>query len=66
VLAGHPFPFVKSLGLIGPATTSASSVVWSVTFSEPVTGADAGEFVLKLAGVHTGLHEREKSGLERG
>src|SRR5205814_339414 len=49
----HVTPFVVSINRtnpIGPAT-SASSVEYTITFSEPVTGVDATDFTLALNGV---------------
>ena len=55
VFAADPFPYVQSISLVGSSPTSGTSVGWSVTFSEPVTGVDAGDFKLALSGVSTTL-----------
>ena len=39
-------PFVSSLNIASSNPTAASSVSWLVTFSETVTGVDAGDFAL--------------------
>jgi hypothetical protein len=47
------YPTVLSINRWNPAgpNTSATSVSYTVTFSEPVTGVDAGDFALALNGV---------------
>ena len=44
-------PFVSTIARVGPATTRATSVSWTVTFSEPVTGVSAGNFALTTTGI---------------
>jgi len=44
-------PLVQSIALAGPSPTSAATVSWTVTFSEPVTGLSTANFFL----VPTGL-----------
>ncbi|MGH9281310.1 MAG: Ig-like domain-containing protein [Acidimicrobiales bacterium] len=44
-------PSLVSITLAGSSPTAGSSVSWTVTFSEPVTGVDAGDFSLAPAGV---------------
>jgi hypothetical protein len=44
-------PSLVSITLAGSSPTAASSVSWTVTFSEPVTGIDAGDFSLAPSGV---------------
>ena len=44
-------PTVTSIALAGPSPTSALSVAWTVTFSEPVTGVAAANFTLIRVGV---------------
>ena len=44
-------PVVDTVALIGPAITNATSVSWSVTFSEPITGLSASNFTLAAVGV---------------
>jgi hypothetical protein len=53
VLIGDVPPHVVSINRTSPAgpITSASTVRYTVTFSEPVTGVDAGDFALALKGV---------------
>jgi len=43
-------PFVEALSRVGSSPTSGSQVRWTVRFSEPVTGVDAGDFVLASPG----------------
>ena len=42
-------PVVQSINRADPSPTNASSVSWTVTFSEPVTGVDATDFALMSA-----------------
>jgi hypothetical protein len=44
-------PTVTSIALAGPTPTNAPSVTWTVTFSEPVTGVGAANFVLLRLGL---------------
>ena len=44
-------PEVQSIALAGPSPTSAASVSWTVTFTEPVTGLTAANFVLVNGGL---------------
>jgi len=44
-------PTVVSIVLGGPNPTNASSVTWTVTFSEPVTGATTSNFALVVTGL---------------
>src|SRR5207248_2602224 len=44
-------PAVQSVALAGAALTNAASVQFTVTFSEAVTGVDAGDFAATAAGV---------------
>jgi hypothetical protein len=48
-------PFVQSINRTNPAgpTANAGSVVYTVTFSEPVTGVDPTDFALALGGTVT-------------
>ncbi|HZN78626.1 MAG TPA: PQQ-dependent sugar dehydrogenase, partial [Mycobacterium sp.] len=39
-------PTVQSLNRVGASPTNAGSLSWTVTFSEPVTGVDTGDFAL--------------------
>jgi autotransporter-associated beta strand protein len=48
-------PSVQSISLVGSAVTNATSISWAVTFSEPVTGVDAGDFAVALSGVTAAL-----------
>jgi len=48
-------PSVQSISLVGSAVTNATSISWAVTFSEPVTGVDAGDFSVALSGVTAAL-----------
>src|ERR1700722_13481529 len=45
-------PFVESINRTAPVgpTTSAASVTYTVTFNEPVTGVDSGDFSLAVSG----------------
>jgi hypothetical protein len=43
-------PTVQSINRLDPSPTNASSVRWSVTFSEAVTGVDAGDFTVAGSG----------------
>ncbi|MBV9069810.1 MAG: lamin tail domain-containing protein [Acidobacteria bacterium] len=43
-------PTVVSINRVGGASTAAASVSWTVTFSESVTGVDAGDFALVNGG----------------
>jgi MSHA biogenesis protein MshQ len=45
------FPAVSSIVLGSPATTTAASVSWTVTFTQPVTGVDASDFALDVTGL---------------
>lgn len=45
-------PTVSSITRDGTSPTKASSVSWSVTFSESVTGVDSGDFVLASSGLN--------------
>ncbi len=47
-------PTVMSIAAIDASPTNALNVSWSVTFSEPVTGVDAGDFALVPGGGITG------------
>lgn len=44
------FPVVQSIALAGPNPTSAATVDFTITFDLPVTGVDAGDFVLRTGG----------------
>src|SRR5204862_228905 len=44
-------PTVSSIVRAGVSPTNASSVVFTVTFSENVTGVDSGDFTLTVTGV---------------
>ena len=44
-------PTVSSITRTGPATTSGSTVDYLVTFTEDVTGVDAGDFAVSASGV---------------
>lgn len=44
-------PVVSSIARVSSSPTNASSVQWAVTFSESVTGVDAGDFALVKAGI---------------
>ncbi|MBX7106483.1 MAG: hypothetical protein K1X57_20580, partial [Gemmataceae bacterium] len=44
-------PLVSSISRSGSNPTSSGSVQWLVTFSEPVTGVDAGNFALSVVGL---------------
>jgi hypothetical protein len=44
-------PTVTSIDRAGASPTNAGSVAWTVAFSEPVSGVDAGDFVLSQSGV---------------
>jgi hypothetical protein len=51
------YPVVTGIELVGAASTSATAVAWTVTFSESVTGVDATDFVIVGDGVvATTLH----------
>src|SRR5439155_62961 len=43
-------PTVVSINRVSTSPTGAPSVSWTVTFSEPVTGVDAGDFALVQGG----------------
>ena len=43
-------PQVSSISRVGPTPTTASSVSWTVTFSEAVTGVDAADFTTTVTG----------------
>ncbi|MHB0925580.1 MAG: Ig-like domain-containing protein, partial [Gallionellaceae bacterium] len=43
-------PVVSSLARVNPTPTALASVSWTVTFSESVTGVNAGDFALVQAG----------------
>ena len=47
-------PTVLSIKRAGPSPTNASTVSWTVKFSEDVTGVDAGDFALSRTGALTG------------
>lgn len=47
----QPFPRVTAIALAGSPPPYATTLTYDVTFSEPVTGVDAGDFALALAGV---------------
>ena len=51
----RPIPFLVSLNRTTPAgpTTNASTVAFTATFSESVTGVDAADFALAVSGVTT-------------
>ncbi|MFO7572544.1 MAG: hypothetical protein R6W48_08100, partial [Gaiellaceae bacterium] len=49
-VAGSAAPYVVSIARDDPSPTSASSVSWTVTFSEAVTGVDTSDFALAGAG----------------
>jgi hypothetical protein len=44
-------PTVVSINRVDSSPTDASSVSWTVTFSEPVTGVDSGDFALASTGL---------------
>ena len=44
-------PAVQSINRVSGATTNAASVQFTVTFNEPVTGVDAGDFTLTTTGI---------------
>jgi len=46
-----PAPIVNSITRVNPATTNLVSLGFVVTFSEPVTGVDTGDFALTTTGV---------------
>lgn len=48
-------PTVASVVLVGTPAAGATSVSFTVTFSEPVTGVDAGDFTLTKTGDATGV-----------
>ena len=50
-LSDSTAPMVSSIVAPGTSPTNASSVQWTVTFSESVTGVDAGDFGLAASGV---------------
>lgn len=50
MLAADASPMVVSISLAEAPVADASSVAWQVTFSEPVTGVDAGDFSLAVSG----------------
>jgi DNA/RNA endonuclease G (NUC1)/fibronectin type 3 domain-containing protein len=54
-------PTVQSIALGSTDPSTASSVVFNVTFSEPVTGVDSGDFALTASGV-TGASTTNVSG----
>ena len=58
---GDEPPAVASIDRASPNPSSAASVNFTVTFSEPVTGVDAGDFVLTTTGV-TGASITDVSG----
>jgi len=47
----HLAPKVQSMALAGPSPTNASSVSWTVTFSEPVNGVATSNFSLSWSGI---------------
>jgi uncharacterized repeat protein (TIGR02059 family) len=47
-------PVVNSISRVGSASTNASSLEYTVTFSEAVTGTDVGDFKLTTTGSATG------------
>src|SRR5213079_1240100 len=51
-VVGQAGPYVVSINRTTPAgaSTTASTVVYTVTFNVPVTGVDAGDFALALSG----------------
>jgi hypothetical protein len=49
-VAGPSLPSVVAMVADGPSPTNATSVSWTITFSEPVTGVDASDFALAGAG----------------
>jgi len=51
VLVSALAPEVTSIERVGAALTNADSVVYTVNFSDDVTGVDAGDFVLSGSGV---------------
>ena len=51
-------PRSLSINRVGATPTNATSVQFAVTFSESVTGVDAGDFALALSGGSTG-HDRQ-------
>lgn len=53
-LSGPPVPDVTSIALSGPSLTNGSSATFTVTFSEDVTGVDAGDFALTTTGTLAG------------
>lgn len=44
-------PTVVSIDRVGASPTNVGSVAWTVAFSEPVSGVDAGDFALSQSGV---------------
>ena len=46
----HTAPTVSSINRVGAASTNASTVQWTVTFSESVTGVDTSDFALVKGG----------------
>jgi hypothetical protein len=54
VLVDAVAPSVASITRVGAATTSASSVSYTVTFSESVSGVDIADFLLTTTGETTG------------
>ena len=52
LVAGTDFtaPSVQAINRVGSTPTNAGSVQWAVTFSESVTGVDAGDFALVTTG----------------
>lgn len=47
-------PFVESITRVGDAKTNATSVSYTVTFDQPVTGVDASDFALLMTGTAYG------------
>ncbi len=54
VLVDAAAPSISSINRTGPATTTANSLDYAVTFSKAVTGVDAGDFLLTASGTASG------------
>ncbi|PST81843.1 hypothetical protein C7T94_18425, partial [Pedobacter yulinensis] len=55
VLVDAVAPTVTSIVRVGATPTNAASLAYTVTFSEPVTGVDAGDFSLAVTGGANGI-----------
>ena len=55
-------PTVTSIQRVSAATTSAATLSFTVTFSEPVSGVASGDFNLSAAGQITGANIKQVSG----